>query len=61
MKLSKEGLAERDRMVFEYCREQSLPVAVTMAGGYAHEGQDTVDIHLRTVCLAARMEKSLNR
>jgi hypothetical protein len=48
-------------MVFEYCREQSLPVAVTMAGGYAHEGQDTVDIHLRTVCLAARMEKSLNR
>ena len=47
--LSKEGLATRDRMVFDRCRAAGLPVAVTMAGGYAEEVDDTVDIHYRTV------------
>jgi len=47
--LSKEGLATRDRMVFDRCRAAGLPVAVTMAGGYAEEVEDTVDIHYRTV------------
>lgn len=53
MKLSKEGLAERDRMVFRYCRGWGLPVAVTMAGGYAPDVNDIVDIHFQTVRLAA--------
>ena len=52
--LSKEGLAERDRLVFGTCRRAGLPVAVTMAGGYARDVSDTVDIHFRTVQLAAR-------
>jgi acetoin utilization deacetylase AcuC-like enzyme len=47
--VSKEGLARRDRMVFDRCRGLGLPVAVTMAGGYAEEVADTVDIHYRTV------------
>jgi acetoin utilization deacetylase AcuC-like enzyme len=51
--LSKRGLAERDHMVFEYCRQAGLPVAVTMAGGYAREIEDTVDIHFQTVRTAA--------
>lgn len=51
--LSKAGLAERDRMVFEMCRKAGLPVAVTMAGGYGRDVSDTVDIHFQTVCLAA--------
>ncbi len=33
--LTKKGLAKRDRLVFESCRETGLPMAVTMAGGYA--------------------------
>jgi len=49
--LSKSGLAERDRMVFRYCRDGGLPVAVTMGGGYARLIQDTVDIHFQTVSL----------
>jgi acetoin utilization deacetylase AcuC-like enzyme len=53
--LSKAGLAERDRMVFRYCREAGLPVAVCMAGGYAHEINDVVDIHFQTVALAAEL------
>ncbi|MCU0502651.1 MAG: histone deacetylase [Anaerolineae bacterium] len=53
--LSKAGLAERDRLVIDRCRRAGLPVAVVMAGGYARQIQDTVDIHLETVriCIAA--------
>ena len=53
--LSKTGLAERDRLVIDRCRRADLPVAVVMAGGYARQIQDTVDIHLETVriCIAA--------
>ena len=54
-KLSKRGLAERDRMVFEYCRGAGLPVAISMAGGYARDIADTVDIHFATVSAAARL------
>jgi acetoin utilization deacetylase AcuC-like enzyme len=53
--LSKRGLAERDRMVFEYCRQAGLPVAITMAGGYARDVEDTVDIHFQTVRAALEM------
>jgi len=47
--LTKQGLAERDNMVFEFCRKSGLPIAVTMAGGYARDVEDTVDIHFQTV------------
>jgi acetoin utilization deacetylase AcuC-like enzyme len=50
--LSKEGLAARDRMVLETLRDCSIAVAVTMAGGYAHDDEDVVDIHFTTVALA---------
>jgi acetoin utilization deacetylase AcuC-like enzyme len=53
LRVSKEALAERDRRVFRRCRSAGLPVAVTMAGGYAADVEDTVDIHYRTVCEAA--------
>ena len=49
MTLTKKGLAERDRLVRTFSREQRLPVAVTMAGGYGRDIADTVDIHLETV------------
>ena len=55
LSVSKEGLAERDRLVLESCRERGLPVAVTMAGGYARETEDIVDIHFRTVSRAAKL------
>jgi len=49
--LTKTGLAERDRLVLNRCHRAGLPVAVVMAGGYARQIQDTVDIHLETVRL----------
>lgn len=51
--LSKEGLAERDRRVLARCARAGVPVAVCMAGGYARDIEDTVDIHVTTVRIAA--------
>lgn len=59
--LSKRGLAERDRMVLESCGEAGLPVAITMAGGYARRVQDTVEIHLQTVQIARRASQVASR
>lgn len=53
MKVSKEGLARRDRIVLDLCRQFGLPVAITMAGGYAPDVNDIVDIHLATLRIAA--------
>ena len=55
LSVSKEGLAERDRLVLETCRERGIPVAVTMAGGYARKVEDTVEIHYRSVERAASL------
>lgn len=57
--LSKQGLAERDRLVFDWCAAAGTPVAVVMAGGYARCVEDTVDIHFQTVRLAAAMQPLL--
>ncbi len=55
LSVSKEGLAERDRLVLESCRERGIPVAVTMAGGYARSVEDTVNIHFRSIERAATL------
>lgn len=49
LNLTKEGLAQRDQMVFETCRSQNIPVVITMSGGYASDIKDTVDIHFQTI------------
>jgi acetoin utilization deacetylase AcuC-like enzyme len=56
LSVSKEGLAERDRLVLESCRERGIPVAVTMAGGYARNVEDTVDIHFGSIERAALLD-----
>ncbi|CAN5693543.1 histone deacetylase [soil metagenome] len=51
--LSKDGLAARDSLVLSHCRERGVPVALTMAGGYGRDTEDTVDIHVATLRIAA--------
>ena len=50
--VSKDGLRERDNLLFERCRLAKIPVAVSMAGGYAEDVSDIVDIHFATVEVA---------
>lgn len=47
--LSMEGLAARDRGVFEAARDAQVPVVWNLAGGYADPMQKTIDIHLQTL------------
>jgi acetoin utilization deacetylase AcuC-like enzyme len=53
LSLSKKGLKERDRRVFEEARKRGVAVASALAGGYAQRVEDTVRIHVNTI-LAAR-------
>jgi hypothetical protein len=41
--------------VLRLLRERSIPTAVTLAGGYAYQPDDTVEIHCGTVREAARV------
>src|SRR5215212_2207895 len=58
LSVTKRGLAERDRMVLETCRGRGIPVAVTMAGGYARDVKDTVDVHFQSIECAVNLVKS---
>ncbi len=51
--LTKDGLKARDAMVFSACHQRGLPVAMAMAGGYAEQLDDIVDIHLGSLEAAA--------
>jgi acetoin utilization deacetylase AcuC-like enzyme len=53
LKLTEDGLAERDRRVLDACRERGIPVAVSMAGGYGRDINITVSVHLRTLQCAS--------
>jgi acetoin utilization deacetylase AcuC-like enzyme len=50
--LSTEGLAARDERVFALARALEVPIVVCMAGGYGHDIETTVAVHLQTVRIA---------
>jgi acetoin utilization deacetylase AcuC-like enzyme len=61
MAVSKAGLAQRDRLVLDLCRSAGLPVAITMAGGYAKNVEDIVDIHFETLRIARSYNHNLQQ
>jgi acetoin utilization deacetylase AcuC-like enzyme len=54
LRLTKDGLRQRDRMVLDAVRATGIPLIVTLAGGYARRVDDTVDIHAATIEEALR-------
>lgn len=46
--LTKAGLRERDRMVLAAVQGAGIPMVIVLAGGYARNVDDTVDIHYAT-------------
>ncbi len=58
--LTIDGLARRDALVFDYAQRRGVPVASTLAGGYARKLEDTVSIHANTV-VAMRSAAQLSR
>ena len=53
LKLTWDGLAARDRRVFEWTWQRRLPLAFAMAGGYGHRIEDTVQAQVNTFEIAA--------
>ena len=47
--LTKAGLAHRDALVRDAMRLAGIPVVITLAGGYAEQVEDTVEINLTTL------------
>jgi acetoin utilization deacetylase AcuC-like enzyme len=59
--ISRTTLAERESLVFEWCRDRRLPVAFVLAGGYIGNGLDEVGLvalHRLTLSVAGRMGHS---
>ncbi|MFK7766089.1 MAG: histone deacetylase [Mariniblastus sp.] len=54
LSLTKEGLRRRDQLVIDYCRDLEIPMALSMAGGYAPNIDDIVDIHFSTINIASQ-------
>jgi acetoin utilization deacetylase AcuC-like enzyme len=51
--VTREGMAERDRIVYDRCEEAGVPVATVMAGGYAPEVDTIAALHAATVIEAS--------
>ena len=52
LRLSKDDLEDRDRIVMTMAQERSVPLCGVLAGGYAWRVEDTVDIHYNTIVTA---------
>ena len=52
LKLSFEGLRQRDQTVLQWAREKRIPLAMAMAGGYGKDIADTVQVQINTFALA---------
>ena len=53
LKLSTDGLRERDRRVLQALRDRRIPVALAMAGGYGHDLNTTLQVQVNTLSEAA--------
>jgi acetoin utilization deacetylase AcuC-like enzyme len=53
--LSMEGCKARDRFVLTLCRDQNIPVQVSMGGGYSVQLNDIIDAHSNTFELAQEL------
>jgi acetoin utilization deacetylase AcuC-like enzyme len=60
LRLSKSGLKARDKGVFFAARSRNIPVATTLAGGYARGVEDTVRIHANTIVAAEEVATELS-
>jgi acetoin utilization deacetylase AcuC-like enzyme len=53
--LTRAGLRRRDALVTQTFHRSGIPVAITLAGGYARRQAETVEIHANTATVAAEI------
>lgn len=52
LSISREGCKERDRIVLRAAKENRIPLAVSMGGGYSPDFKDIIEAHANTFRLA---------
>lgn len=57
LKLTKEGLAERDLLVLSACYDRGIPVSLSLGGGYAKPITHTVEAHIGTYRIAKQLHE----
>ena len=60
LKLSTEGLRQRDAMVYDFARDCSASLVAVMGGGYSSCATQIAALHYQTVAEAYRSWKSVN-
>ena len=55
LKLSLQGLRDRDEIIISACRRHHIPLAIVMGGGYADDVNDIIQIQSDTVLAAASL------
>jgi len=58
LSLTLAGLARRDNCVYRLAQARGIPLAIAMAGGYGRDIDQTVEVHLQTVQLAAVYQRA---
>jgi acetoin utilization deacetylase AcuC-like enzyme len=53
LRLTKQGLFDRDRLVLDAARAAGVPLAIVLGGGYSADLDAIVDIHAATMLMAA--------
>jgi acetoin utilization deacetylase AcuC-like enzyme len=53
--VSQQGCALRDRLILNWCKENRLPVVVSMGGGYSPKISDIVNAHCNTFKMASEI------
>ena len=54
LKLTEAGMAARDKTVFDWAKNDNLPMMMCMGGGYGHDLSSTVAVQMNTWRLALR-------
>ena len=55
LSLSKDGCKKRDEFVLQSCKNATIPLAISMGGGYSPKISDIIDAHCNTYRLAFSM------
>ena len=57
LKVTFDGLKERDSIVIQGALRLKIPVVILFAGGYAFDVADTVEIHINTIKIAQKLKR----
>ena len=53
--LTLEGCKQRDDFVLRQARDNNIPIAIVMGGGYSEDVEDVVEAHCNTFRLAKQL------